>query len=81
MTMKDVVRETVQLFGPQRCMVATNFWKNAALSDSDGLSEVGPDAVQLLTLLNDFLSDYSDEDLQWIFCKTAQSFYRAGDSN
>jgi len=73
---KQLVTETVTLFGPQRCMVATNFWKNAALSDSDGLSDVGPDAVQLLRWLNEFLIEYSEEDRHAIFCGTAKAFYK-----
>lgn len=74
--MKLLVRETVALFTPQRCMVATNFWKNDALSDADGLSDIGPDPVQFLSLLQEFLSDYSEQDRHAIFCGTAQSFYR-----
>ncbi len=73
---KVLVREIVALFGPQRCMIATNFWKNPAMSDSDGLSDIGPNAVQFLTLLNDFLSDYSETDRLAIFCGTAKSFYK-----
>lgn len=73
---KQLVSETVALFGPQRCMVATNFWKNAALSDSDGLSDMGPNAEQLVTHLNEFLSDYSQKDRESIFCGTAKSFYK-----
>ena len=77
---RQLVRETVALFGPQRCMVATNFWKNAAMSDSDGLSNVGPDSVQLLTLLyKDFLGDYSEQDKQAIFSGTAKLFYKIND--
>jgi predicted TIM-barrel fold metal-dependent hydrolase len=73
--MRDLVCDTVQLFGPQRCMVATNWWKSAAVSDSDGLSDVGPDPVQLLTLLSGFLKDHSEEDRNRIFCGTAREFY------
>lgn len=74
--MRDLVRETVALFGPNRCMAATNFWKNDALSDSDGLSDLGPDPVTLLKLLAGFLEDYSEEDRNRIFCGTAREFYK-----
>jgi predicted TIM-barrel fold metal-dependent hydrolase len=74
--LRTVIREMVALFGPKRCMVATNWWKNAALSDSDGLSAVGPDPVQLVTWLSEILSDYSQEDRNSIFCGTARAFYK-----
>lgn len=73
--LKTIVRETVEIFGPERCMIATNFWKDAAMSDSDGLSDVGPDPPRYLELMHDFLKDYSERDLDHIFCKTAASFY------
>ena len=73
--MRVLVRETVELFGPERCMVATNFWKNAAQSDSDGISDIGPDIPAFLGLICGFLKDYSEQDLDRIFCKTAADFY------
>jgi predicted TIM-barrel fold metal-dependent hydrolase len=73
--MRDLVCWTVQIFGPSRCMVATNWWKSAGLSDSDGHSDIGPDPVQLITLLSEFLDDYSHEDQNRIFCGTAREFY------
>jgi hypothetical protein len=67
----------VALFDPNGCMVvATHLYKNAAISDSDGLSDVGPDPVELLTCLAGFLSDYSEEDWNRKFCGTAREFYR-----
>jgi len=73
--MKSLVRETVEIFGPERCMVATNFWKDAAMSDSDGLSSVGPDAVRYLELIHSFLEDCPEKDIEKIFCMTAKEFY------
>jgi predicted TIM-barrel fold metal-dependent hydrolase len=73
---KLLVRETVELFGPSRCMVATNFWKSAAMSDADAMSDIGPEPVQFLELIHGFLKDsYSNEDLDCLFCKTAANFY------
>lgn len=73
---KSLVRETVQMFGPNRCMVCTNYWKDDATSDSDGLSNAGPSPVSILSLLYGFLKDeYTEDDLELIFCKTAASFY------
>ena len=74
--MKSLVKETVEVFGPERCMVASNFWYNAAMSDSDGLSDVGPEVLRFLELIHGFLKDdYSEEDIDRIFCKTAKEFY------
>jgi predicted TIM-barrel fold metal-dependent hydrolase len=74
--MKRLVQETVEMFGPKRCMVATNFWNDAATSDGDNMSDVGPEPVQFLELIYGFLQEkYTDDDLDFIFCKTAASFY------
>ena len=73
--MRNLVRETVQLFGPSRCMVATNWWKSAALSDADGLSDIGPDPVQLINAISSFLDEYSEDDRNKIFYTTACDFY------
>ena len=73
--MKTLVRETVEIFGPERCMVATNFWKDAAMSDSDGLSDVGPEVLEFLKLIHGFLEGYSEEDIDHIFSTTAKEFY------
>jgi predicted TIM-barrel fold metal-dependent hydrolase len=73
--MRSLVRETVEMFGPERCMIASNYWKDASMSDSDGMSDVGPDVVRLLELLYEFLKDYSDHDLDHIFSRTASKFY------
>jgi predicted TIM-barrel fold metal-dependent hydrolase len=74
--MKSLVLETVELFGPDRCMVATNFWKDAATSDSDCMSDVAPDPIRYIELIYGFLRDnYSEEDLDKIFSKTASTFY------
>lgn len=74
--MRSLVLETLSIFGPDRCMVATNFWKDAATSDSDSMSDVAPNPLQYVELIYGFLKDnYSDEDLDKIFSKTASSFY------
>uniref|UniRef100_A0A6U3RVF6 Amidohydrolase-related domain-containing protein n=1 Tax=Ditylum brightwellii TaxID=49249 RepID=A0A6U3RVF6_9STRA len=78
--MKGLVRETIELFGPQRCMVATNWWANAAMSDADGLSKVGPDAVCLCEKFVSFFDGYSNVDLQRLFSGTAKCFYRISSS-
>jgi predicted TIM-barrel fold metal-dependent hydrolase len=71
---RDLVRETVDLFGPHRCMVALNWWKDAATSDSGGSSATGPDPVQYLRLVSWMLDGYSDHERHRMFCGTAQEF-------
>lgn len=78
---KDLVLETIHMFGPQRCMFALNWYLDGAISDSDGLSSVGPDAIAMYEKLKHWLLSsssrkYTPQDLHWIFAKTAQTFYR-----
>jgi len=73
--MRQLVRETVALFGPSRCMVALNWYKDGATSDADGMSDVGPDPVEFLQYISSFLQDYSDSDRQRMFADTAREFY------
>ena len=39
---QQLVLEVIQMFGAQRCMFASNYHINAAVSDSDGLLHGGP---------------------------------------
>lgn len=74
--MKSLVQETLTLFGPRRCMVATNFFQDSAMSDSGGESTTGSNPVEFLKYIYSFLQkDYSKEDLDCIFASTAMSFY------
>jgi hypothetical protein len=41
--MKSLMKESLEIFGPNRCMAATNFWKSASISDADMLSDIGPE--------------------------------------
>lgn len=74
--LKSLVRETIDMFGVNRCMVAWNWHVNGAISDADSLSTVGPDAVELLEKFNWFFEDYSDRDKDRLFAGTAKEFYR-----
>ena len=56
--MKSIVRETIDIFGARRCMVAWNWHVNGAVSDADSFSDVGPDAVQLLEKFMLFFEGY-----------------------
>ena len=74
--LKELVCEVVDLFTPSRCMVALNWWKSGPISDADGLSQVGPDAVEFLQFMSSFLEKYSEEDRQRLFCGSAKEFYK-----
>eukprot|EP00574_Skeletonema_japonicum_P001679 CAMPEP_0201741388 /NCGR_PEP_ID=MMETSP0593-20130828/46787_1 /ASSEMBLY_ACC=CAM_ASM_000672 /TAXON_ID=267983 /ORGANISM="Skeletonema japonicum, Strain CCMP2506" /LENGTH=355 /DNA_ID=CAMNT_0048235723 /DNA_START=45 /DNA_END=1112 /DNA_ORIENTATION=+ len=73
---KSLVRETIDLFGANRCMVAWNWHMSGAVSDSDGMSDVGPDAVELLDKFCWFFEGYSKEDKDRLFAGNAKEFYR-----
>jgi len=74
--LKSLVRETIDLFGPNRCMVAWNWHVNGAVSDADNLSTVGPDAVELLEMFMWFFEGYEKEQTERLFAGTAKEFYR-----
>jgi predicted TIM-barrel fold metal-dependent hydrolase len=75
--LKNLIEETVDLFGADRCMVALNWWKDGATSDSDGVSDIGPDPVQFVKLMSDyFLAKYSSIDRQKMFAGNARQFYK-----
>ena len=74
---KGLVLEVVEMFGPERCMVASNWWANAAMSDSDGAFESGPGAAQLLSILSCWFEEkYSKKDQEKLFVGTAKKFYK-----
>ena len=64
------------LFGANRCMVGLNWWRDAAMSDSDGRSTVGPTPLEFIACLSTFFEDYSDDDQHRLFVGTAREFYR-----
>jgi predicted TIM-barrel fold metal-dependent hydrolase len=73
---RSLIKETVALFGPRRCMVATNYFQSAAMSDSGGESSIGPTPLEFLKYIYSFLKgDYSQEELDYIFATTAMEFY------
>jgi len=73
---KQLVLEVVGMFGPDRCMVALNWHIDAAIADSDGLHEKGPDPQQFLEQCAWFFEDLTDRDRQRLFCDTARQFYK-----
>lgn len=75
---KGLVGEAVAAFGPERCMVATNWHINAAMSDADGLNEEGPTSLVLIETLNNWFVEFGYTDVQRakLFGGTAREFYR-----
>jgi predicted TIM-barrel fold metal-dependent hydrolase len=74
--MRGLVREVIDMFGAHRCMVALNWWKDGAGSDSDGLSSVGPDPIEFLRCMSYFFEGYTEHDRDRLFVGTAREFYR-----
>ena len=74
--LKSLVRETIDMFGAHRCMVAWNRHVNAAVSDGDGASTVGPDAVEMLKMFVWFFEGFPKELTDLMFAGTAKEFYR-----
>jgi predicted TIM-barrel fold metal-dependent hydrolase len=73
--LRNLVLDIVNLFGANHCMVALNWWKDAATSDSDGRSDVGPDPVTFLQYMSEFFKEYNDQDRKHLFSGTAKEFY------
>lgn len=76
---RDLVLETVEMFGPKRCMFALNWYLGASISDNDGLGSIGPNPVELTDYMSNWLANYSDEDRECIFSKTAETVYKFGE--
>lgn len=74
--LRDLVRETLEMFGPQRVMMALNWYVDAKTSDGDGFDSVGPSPVEFCERVSEWLKDYSDEDREWVFAKCAERFYK-----
>ena len=74
--LKSLVLETIEMFGVKRCMVAWNWHVNGAVSDSDGVSEAGPDALELLNKFMWFFEGFGEKDQAQLFAGTAKEFYR-----
>eukprot|EP00585_Thalassiosira_rotula_P008101 CAMPEP_0196139806 /NCGR_PEP_ID=MMETSP0910-20130528/6951_1 /TAXON_ID=49265 /ORGANISM="Thalassiosira rotula, Strain GSO102" /LENGTH=384 /DNA_ID=CAMNT_0041400579 /DNA_START=15 /DNA_END=1169 /DNA_ORIENTATION=- len=74
--LKSLVREVVSMFGAERCMVAWNWHVNDAISDGDGNSNVGPNAVELLEYFCWCFEGYGEWERERLFAGTAKEFYR-----
>ncbi|GKY99206.1 hypothetical protein MPSEU_000876000 [Mayamaea pseudoterrestris] len=72
-----LVQEAVETFGPSRCMVGLNWWRDASTSDEGGDGSVGPTPLEFLHFLaSKCFGNYSDEDRYMLFAGTAKRFYK-----
>eukprot|EP00568_Trieres_chinensis_P003949 CAMPEP_0183292366 /NCGR_PEP_ID=MMETSP0160_2-20130417/1445_1 /TAXON_ID=2839 ORGANISM="Odontella Sinensis, Strain Grunow 1884" /NCGR_SAMPLE_ID=MMETSP0160_2 /ASSEMBLY_ACC=CAM_ASM_000250 /LENGTH=405 /DNA_ID=CAMNT_0025453303 /DNA_START=61 /DNA_END=1278 /DNA_ORIENTATION=- len=78
---KQMVLETVALFGPERCIVNFNWWLNAAVSDSDFFGSVGPEPVEFLQKTMSWFQNYTEEEKEWLYWKSAETFYLRTDED
>lgn len=78
--LRGLVREVLDMFGVERCMVASNWHTSAAISDSDGLSGVGPSACDLVSKIASWFQDYREDDLSLLFAGNAKKFYHVDDT-
>ena len=46
------------------------------MSDSDGMSEIGPDPTEFVRYMSSFFEDYSEEDRHRLFVGAAREFYK-----
>ena len=74
----DLVKETVDLFGPDRCMFASNWHINGAVSNSDGADSCEVTMPELYATFQAWVDDWGlDAAAQRaLFAGTAAKFYR-----
>lgn len=75
---KSLVKETVDLFGPDRCMFASNWHINGAVSNSDGADACEVTMSELYATFQAWVDDWGlDAAAQRaLFAGTAAKFYR-----
>lgn len=72
----SLVREVIDLFGPDRCMFSTNWWSDGAMSNSDGRDKVAISMAELWGRYHDWVKGrYPEEDVRKLFSGTAERFY------
>jgi len=72
---KKLCQETVQLFGPERCMIGTNWWMDGGRSDGGSTTD-GPSADEYLEYMLDFFGGLTPKEQQLLFAGTAKKFYK-----
>ena len=71
-----LVRETIDRFGPERCMFSTNWWSGGAMANSDGRDEVDVSMAELWSRYHSWVDGvYTEEQMRQLFAGTAEEFY------
>ena len=75
---KALVKETIDLFGPDRCMFASNWHINGAVSNSDGADACDVAMPALYATFQAWVDDFglSADAQRALFAGTAARFYR-----
>jgi len=74
-----LLSEILSLFGPRRCMVASNWHGTGAAANADGADETEITMTQFYAAVKKWADGplrLSAEDQSWLFAKTARDFYR-----
>lgn len=72
----SLVRETIDAFGPHRCMFASNWWCNGHMANSDGRDDCD---ISMLGIWQRYFSwvegKYSEAEIRRLTAGTAEEFY------
>mmetsp|Transcript_94818 Transcript_94818/g.284161 ORF Transcript_94818/g.284161 Transcript_94818/m.284161 type:complete len:92 (+) Transcript_94818:3-278(+) len=72
--LKSIVLEVVALFGARRCMFASNWHVDAAVSDFGGA--MGPSMPDLYSRFQSWVAHLPVNEQDRLFAGTAEEFYR-----
>jgi len=76
--LQSLIRYVIELFGVERCMVASNWHCNFSITNSDANDIDAKELTMefLYEKIVDWVSEYADEsEMDWLFRKTAERFY------
>mmetsp|Transcript_143498 Transcript_143498/g.357596 ORF Transcript_143498/g.357596 Transcript_143498/m.357596 type:complete len:325 (+) Transcript_143498:115-1089(+) len=74
--LRSLVREVIDAFGAHRCMFASNWHINAAVSCSDHAFDTGLEMPELYARFETWVADLPETDRHRLFAGTASEFYR-----
>jgi len=73
---KQLVNETISLFGAKRCMLCSNWHINGVISNSDGSDNEDPTMAELYARFTGWVDHLRQTDRDWLFGGSAAEFYR-----